>query len=108
MAETDNIDIALNLENCNNYLNLYNWISEGNDDKNTLIGIHLNIRSIRKNWDQFVSYISNGFNKVSIIVLTETFLIDNEEHKYEIRGYNQFVKNRNKNGNRWGRNYCLC
>jgi hypothetical protein len=55
-----------------------------------------------KNWDQFISYISKVLNQISIIVLTETFLFDNEEYKYELKGYNQFVKNRNNNGNRGG------
>lgn len=49
------------------------------DRRNLLNVLHMNIRSMRKNFDQFLLYMGNGEIEHDVIVLTETWI----EHDYE-------------------------
>ncbi len=51
--------------------------------------IHMNIRSMSKNLDAFVHYLSNLNYQFSIIGLSETWLKDSNVHTLSIAGYNQ-------------------
>jgi hypothetical protein len=75
---------------------LYDHIKEWklNDSNNIIRGIHINIRSINKNWYNFIAYINNSINQIDFIVITETFLKNNEESKYKIDHFRQFSKHR--------------
>ena len=54
--------------------------------------MHLNIRSLRKNWDAFLVYIS-GLNKLKPcgFILTEVNIHQDEAAFYEIEGYQSYV-----------------
>lgn len=55
---------------------------------------HLNIRSIRKNFDEFVLYLNSQQTKYEIIVLSETWINSNEETRYSLPGYNMLAQPR--------------
>ena len=55
--------------------------------KDTFSIIHSNIRSAKKNIDNFDNYISNLKCSFSIIALTETWLCDDNIDLYSIKGY---------------------
>lgn len=58
---------------------------------------HLNIRSIRKNFDEFLVYLSSQSYKYNIIVLTEVWIKDGEQSKFSIPGFNLFLRDRPDN-----------
>lgn len=60
------------------------------DTKQGLIIIHLNIRSIWKNWDQFKIIINKCIGKFDVLVLSEISKIRVEEEYYNLDGYNVF------------------
>lgn len=55
--------------------------------KNTFSILHLNIRSLPRNHDHFVHYLSTLRHEFSIIGLTETWLQDSTSHLYDIPNY---------------------
>lgn len=59
--------------------------------------LHINIRSLRANFDNFISHFSNVFENIDIIVLSETWIYDYETNFYLIDGYNSFFCCRNNN-----------
>lgn len=44
--------------------------------------IHMNIRSLRKNFIPFLTHIKNITNKIHLIILTETNITDEENNLY--------------------------
>lgn len=52
--------------------------------------LHLNIRSIRKNFDNFLAFLSTIQLKAHVIVLSETWLPSNDGTPFLIPGYNTF------------------
>lgn len=83
-------------DSCVTYDKLIRYI----DKVNTGIGkltsiIHLNIRSLRKNWQVFNALLENECkNSINIIVLTEISLYENENSLYKIKGFNTVCYNR--------------
>lgn len=54
--------------------------------------LHLNIRSARKNFNEFLVYLKNLRSKIcfQIIVLTEMNIYENEVDMFTIKGYNMY------------------
>lgn len=60
--------------------------------------IHMNIRSLRKNFTPLISHIHNITNKIHLIILTETNITDDETQLYNLHGYNSIFLNRDGRG----------
>lgn len=56
--------------------------------------IHMNIRSLRKNFLPLISHIHNITNKIHMIILTETNITDDENQFFVIQGFNSIFLNR--------------
>lgn len=50
--------------------------------------IHMNIRSIRKHFDEFICYLNNSKTKFHIIVLTESWISHDSEFNFNLENYN--------------------
>ena len=92
------------LEN-ENLLNLYdNPLSEENNDIKVvecsdMFLIHQNIRSMRKNLDEFFAILQDLSNKPQLIILSEIFINESEIGEYEIDNYELFACCNNINRN---------
>ncbi|XP_075151889.1 uncharacterized protein LOC142225923 [Haematobia irritans] len=60
--------------------------------------LHMNIRSLRKNFLTFLTHIKNILNNIQIIVLSETNIQDDEKNMYNIAGFNSTFINRDGRG----------
>jgi len=69
-------------DNCSIISDFKDWYSPRNIENLNLI--HVNIRSIRKNWDIFLVQIHDILDSLDIIVLTETSIKDYENNLYNI------------------------
>lgn len=78
-------------------LNSFNDINMNYMNYNMSV-IHLNIRSLRKNFLPFLTNISKIINKIQLIVLTETNICDDENQYYFIDGFNAIFRNRESRG----------
>lgn len=56
-------------------------------NKEVLNIIHINVRSIKKNWDQLNVYLESRFNGLDILVITETHLKTADESVYQLPGF---------------------
>lgn len=56
--------------------------------------IYLNIRSLRKNFSQFLATINKIANKINIVVLVETNVRDNKNNFCKITGFKSLTTNR--------------
>jgi len=63
-----------------------------NDSSGSFYFLLQQIRSMRKNFDNFLIHLSSLSNKPSIIFLTEIWVFENEVSLYSIPGYTQFSK----------------
>jgi hypothetical protein len=54
--------------------------------------IHQNIRSLRQNFDFFISELTEMENSPEVIILTEIWINSNESSLYNIQGYNKYFK----------------
>lgn len=70
-------------------LSLKNWLdtSQTVETDNSLIVVHLNIRSIRKNWDSFIVQIVNILDSLDVIILSEVSCHEGEISLYNIDGF---------------------
>lgn len=59
---------------------------------------YMNIRSLRTGFTSLLTTINNTINKLTIIVLVETNITDNENDLYSINGFNSIFLNRGGNG----------
>lgn len=75
---TDHVDQIQNKFLLNTHLNL----------------IYLNIRSLRKNFSQFLATITKIANKINIVILVETNVRDNENNFCKITGFKSLTTNR--------------
>jgi len=57
----------------------------------------LNIRSVRKHFDELVVYLNNSSTKYNVIVLTEVWAKKEEECRYQIPGYCTLLQDRPDN-----------
>lgn len=69
-----------------------NWLNS------PLTFIHMNIRSLRKNFDILLSQLQPILEKTRLIILTETNIRDEETQFYQIDGYNAIFLNREGRG----------
>lgn len=61
--------------------------------KNESINIlHMNIRSMRKNFEQFSCYLNRTGIKYQIVLLSETWITDEHDCNYELNGYSRIDK----------------
>src|SRR6266576_6414542 len=60
-------------------------------DGNKLCVITLNIRSLRKNYDEFILYLKNEKLSPDIIILTESWIREDEKNLFTIARYDLFV-----------------
>lgn len=76
--------------------NQFNNFSELHFNKmnSQLSFIHLNIRSLRKNFLTLISQINNFINKIHLLILTETNITDDENNFYLLPGFNSIFLNR--------------
>lgn len=56
--------------------------------------LHLNCRSLNKNFEELELLINSLDSKISVIALTETWLTDEVSQLYTIKGYNLITNNR--------------
>ena len=56
--------------------------------------LHMNIRSLKKNFDDFIEYLSTINLSFSVIALSETWLNDSSSDSFHIPGYNFVAKSR--------------
>lgn len=60
--------------------------------------ISLNVRSMRTNWNAFVLYVDDFLSSIDVIMLCEINITKEENHLYEIEGYNREFFNRSNSG----------
>ena len=96
-----NIDPDVHLfSHITGYNSTYLLESEFNELESTTVSannfslIHLNCRSLNKNYDHIVNYINMIKLHFSIIACTETWLTSSNEEYFGIKGYNFLCKNR--------------
>lgn len=65
--------------------------------KSNFVIIHLNIRSLRSNFDNFISLISNYSHMLSVIILSEIWIYNDEISFYSIDNFDSFFCCRNFN-----------
>lgn len=83
--------------NSNEVFNNFNEIRLKN--KNHRISfIHMNIRSLRKNFVPLLSHINNALNYIQLMILTETNINEDETQFFNIQGFNSIFLNRNGRG----------
>lgn len=82
--------IIYNLDQLNNFL-----IPSHNNNKHNIL--HVNIRSLRANFDNLLALISECLNYISIIVLSEIWIYDNETSFYNFDGFDSFFCCRSDN-----------
>lgn len=58
--------------------------------KESLIFVHQNIRSLRKNFDSFLAHFYYLNVDIDIVVLSEIWIFDDEKYNYKIPNYNSF------------------
>ena len=65
--------------------------------KSNILIFHVNIRSIRANFDNFEAFISTHLDNISVIILSEIWIFDNETCFYSFDGFDSFFCCRNDN-----------
>lgn len=89
--ETSNIDYRV--------LSSFNNLKENDLKLLKFSCIYLNIRSMKKNWNLFISYISNIIKYLKIIILVEINIKEEENCLYQLNGFNsQFINRSNRSG----------
>lgn len=66
------------------------WANSLNNE--ILSAIHININSLRSNWDLLCVIINNLLPKLDLLVLTEINVKDEESLAYQLRNFSQFSK----------------
>lgn len=82
-----------------NYLYNYNEINEFYNDinilqNNRLAIFHLNIRSMRTNFDEFNAFLSKLNFNFDTLILSEIWITDNEQNFYRLNGYKHYINSR--------------
>ena len=102
---TDTSDITMEVINqihghldfdiLSNYYDLtsYNKLFPVNDNKLNIV--HMNSRSLPKNFDKITAFLSCLSTPPDILAFTETWLTDNNKHLYQLPGYHSYHLIRN-------------
>jgi len=117
IKNSEQLELTKKFKCCNNDLDpdkhFYNAIGVSNlyyleEDFNKLFDcqttdvnfsvLHVNARSLSKNFEQLYVYLTNLDHRFSIIAITETWTTVNNEMIYKIPGYNHVVKSRDGRG----------
>lgn len=79
------------------FKSFFSHLSNNNEKINI---IHLNIRSLRMNFNNFLLHIHDIINELNIIILTEIWINDYEINQYQIDGFDLIAQTRiyNKSG----------
>ena len=93
------------MDNLNNFLSLThcdisNSATPQNYSQNytiTLNCFHINIRSLRSNFDSLIALLSNSLANISVIVLSEIWIFSNETNFYTIPDFDCFFQCRADN-----------
>jgi len=64
-------------------------IKKDTEKKKSFKVMHMNIRSLRKNWEQLTQHLESMHIKWEIIILTEINIKKEESELYELEGYNK-------------------
>lgn len=71
---------------CHKCLNFDDWFSKCSKIKGISV-LHLNIRSIRKNWDELILQINENIRHVDVLILSEIFCSPNETVAFNIPNF---------------------
>lgn len=97
-----NNDLVNLFDNYNNYeLQIFESVTQCNffkDPLNELNIIHVNIRSINKNYDNFLAYIASLQTEFDIMLLSETLAVYNL-NDFQINNYDIYYNNSRNNKN---------
>lgn len=82
---------------------IYETINNFSEIKNEVMNfplsiLHINIRSLRKNFNALLTYIKNIINKTDLIILSETNITSDENALYGIAGFSSIFANREGRG----------
>lgn len=58
---------------------------------------HVNIRSLRKHFDEFLVYLSSNSNLIHVIIFSEVWIQANEVNKFHINNYDLLLQERKSN-----------
>ena len=78
------------------------WKNVGKKLKNNLSFLTINVRSLSNKFSEFLSYIEGIKEKISFILVTESWLNRSSDITFEIPGYKSFNRNDNSATNRRG------
>ena len=81
-----------------NYYNVKSFKKHIEKTKNCISVLTYNIRSCRKNFASFVTFLSMSMLKFTFLILCETWLTDDVDFGFDLDGYNQFNIYRNVYG----------
>jgi len=96
IVENDSDFVTLNtLNEFNDFLTQQNNTSSG-----FLKIIHLNIRSLRSNFDELQAILNLSINEIHVLILSEIWIYDYETPKYSLNGFDSyfFCRDFNKSG----------
>jgi hypothetical protein len=65
-------------------------------NKHSFSLIHLNIRSLSKNLDNFLTYLTQLHHSFSVIAISETWITTSDPDTLQIPGYERLQKNRSR------------
>ncbi|KAH9631137.1 hypothetical protein HF086_001072 [Spodoptera exigua] len=77
------------------HLNLSSWNLNISRNEKYLRVLHLNIRSLRKHFDELIVFLE-GYTHINVLVLSEINIKAEEVAMYHIEGYNMFAKTRER------------
>lgn len=78
------------------HLNLSSWKLNISRDEKYLRVLHLNIRSLRKHFNELLVFLKGYTEFINVLVLSEVNIKAEEVSMYQIEGYNLFAKTREK------------
>lgn len=94
MEETENI-VEIHKENFKIYDTLENYLIAIRQKKQQhSVIVHLNICSMRKNWEQLRDMLINEIIDIDVVVITEINIKESENILYNLNGYKLVVYNR--------------
>lgn len=69
---------------------LNSFLKNLNPTTNSVLWLHVNIRSIRKYWDQFLIFVNNALRPSDVYVLTEINIGSQSTPQFSLPGYNSY------------------
>ena len=102
------VDLTAKFDNCMP-LDISNWSARLKNDCDSLV-LSVNIRSLRKNFNELITLLNRTTLKFSFIIINETWVDENEINAYQIDGYTFYSQSRPQKGTRssYGRVAIYC